>query len=217
MLIVALVLAVIGLAALVAAVATSNELLAWVCIGASALGVFLLIVDAIRDRAQRRVPVPETAAAANTATELTEPDSGSVESSDLGDTVADEADNSDGDGDLAAEIAVEDHPDEVVHDEPDYDLPSDDEPEFPVPAEEDAVHIVGDDVEVDRVGEDAAEQDAAEQDAAEQDAAEWDAAAEQDDEEVSRESDREETRAEDNSGEVSLDESAAADARRDEH
>jgi len=207
MLIVALVLAVIGLAALVAAVATSNELLAWVCIGASALGVFLLIVDAIRDRAQRRVPVPETAAAANTATELTEPDSGSVESSDLGDTVADEADNSDGDGDLAAEIAVEDHPDEVVHDEPDYDLPSDDEPEFPVPAEEDAVHIVGDDVEVDRVGEDAAEQDAAE----------WDAAAEQDDEEVSRESDREETRAEDNSGEVSLDESAAADARRDEH
>jgi len=202
MLIVALVLAVIGLAALVAAVATSNELLAWVCIGASALGVFLLIVDAIRDRAQRRVPVPETAAAANTATELTEPDSGSVESSDLGDTVADEADNSDGDGDLAAEIAVEDHPDEVVHDEPDYDLPSDDEPEFPVPAEEDAVHIVGDDVEVDRV---------------EQDAAEQDAAAEQDDEEVSRESDREETRAEDNSGEVSLDESAAADARRDEH
>ena len=56
MLIVALVLAVIGLAALVTAVVTSNELVAWVCIGASGLGVLLLIVDAIRERAQRRVP-----------------------------------------------------------------------------------------------------------------------------------------------------------------
>jgi hypothetical protein len=50
MLIVALVLAVIGLAALVTAVVTSNELVAWVCIGASVLGVILLIVDAIRER-----------------------------------------------------------------------------------------------------------------------------------------------------------------------
>lgn len=50
MLIVALVLAVIGLAALVMAVVTSNELIAWVCIAASVIGVVLLIVDAIRDR-----------------------------------------------------------------------------------------------------------------------------------------------------------------------
>lgn len=50
MLIVALVLAVIGLAALVTAVVTSNELIAWVCIGASVLGVLLLIVDALRER-----------------------------------------------------------------------------------------------------------------------------------------------------------------------
>jgi hypothetical protein len=50
MLIVALVLAVIGLAALVAAVVTSNELIAWVCIAASIVGVILLIVDAVRDR-----------------------------------------------------------------------------------------------------------------------------------------------------------------------
>lgn len=50
MLIVALVLAVIGLAALVTAVVTSNELIAWVCIVASVIGVVLLIVDAIRDR-----------------------------------------------------------------------------------------------------------------------------------------------------------------------
>ncbi len=50
MLIVALVLAVIGLAALVMAVVTSNELIAWVCIAASVIGVVLLIVDALRDR-----------------------------------------------------------------------------------------------------------------------------------------------------------------------
>ena len=50
MLIVALVLAVIGLAALVTAVVTSNELIAWVCIGASVIGVLLLIVDAVRER-----------------------------------------------------------------------------------------------------------------------------------------------------------------------
>ncbi|MDX1873461.1 hypothetical protein SBI67_15170 [Mycolicibacterium sp. 120266] len=53
MLIIALVLAVIGLAALVAAVVTSNELIAWVCIGASVIGVLLLIVDALRDRSRR--------------------------------------------------------------------------------------------------------------------------------------------------------------------
>jgi hypothetical protein len=52
MLIVALVLAVIGLAALVTAVVTSNELIAWVCIGASVIGVLLLIVDALRDRSR---------------------------------------------------------------------------------------------------------------------------------------------------------------------
>ena len=62
MLIVALVLAVIGLAALVTAVVTSNELVAWVCIAASVLGVILLIVDAIRER-QSRVPAGADAAA----------------------------------------------------------------------------------------------------------------------------------------------------------
>lgn len=52
MLIIALVLAVIGLAALVTAVVTSNELIAWVCIGASVVGVVLLIVDALRERSR---------------------------------------------------------------------------------------------------------------------------------------------------------------------
>jgi len=55
MLIIALVLALIGLVALVFAVVTSNELVAWVCIGASALGVVLLIIDAVRERPQRDV------------------------------------------------------------------------------------------------------------------------------------------------------------------
>src|SRR5215207_6842004 len=50
MLIVALVLAVIGLAALVTAVVTSNELIAWVCIAASVIGDVLLIIDALRER-----------------------------------------------------------------------------------------------------------------------------------------------------------------------
>ncbi len=52
MLIVALVLAVIGLAALVTAVVTSNELIAWVCIAASVIGVVLLILDALRERSR---------------------------------------------------------------------------------------------------------------------------------------------------------------------
>ncbi len=62
MLIVALVLAVIGLAALVTAVVTSNELIAWVCIGASVIGVVLLIVDALRERSKGddvRDPLPK--------------------------------------------------------------------------------------------------------------------------------------------------------------
>ncbi len=53
MLVIALVLALIGLVALVFAVVTSNELVAWVCIAASVLGVVLLIVDAVRERQRR--------------------------------------------------------------------------------------------------------------------------------------------------------------------
>ncbi len=53
MLIVALVLAVIGLVALVTAVVTGDEVIAWVCIAASVLGVVLLIVDAVRERQKR--------------------------------------------------------------------------------------------------------------------------------------------------------------------
>lgn len=111
MLIVALVLAVIGLAALVTAVVTGNELIAWVCIVASALGVILLIVDAIRERQLKR------------STTVVPPDEVEV----AGDP-----------------ILEEDYPEEVVHDEPEYDTYSDDEPEYPEPAEESAMHVVGD-------------------------------------------------------------------------
>jgi hypothetical protein len=74
MLIIALVLAVIGLAALVTAVVTSNELIAWVCIGASVLGVVLLIVDALRERSRGAAEksADETPAAAETTEDAVE-------------------------------------------------------------------------------------------------------------------------------------------------
>jgi hypothetical protein len=76
MLIVALVLAVIGLAALVTAVVTSNELIAWVCIGASVIGVLLLIVDAVRERSHGEAEDAEDgddSAPADDATTVLEP------------------------------------------------------------------------------------------------------------------------------------------------
>ena len=181
MLITALILAVIGLAALITAVATSNELIAWVCIGASGLGIVLLIVDAIRERFRGPVAPPAVAPAVVTpaveepavegsaveaaaiaeseTTEVIEPIAEAVIVEDeveggLEDGVeaefsystADFADESDiASSDVAdSAIAVEDHPEEVVHDEPDYDLPTDDEVEFPEPAEVAALHIVSD-------------------------------------------------------------------------
>jgi hypothetical protein len=68
MLIVALVMAIIGLAALVTAVVTSNEIIAWVCIVASVIGVVLLIIDALRER-QRRDVEPGAGADAAQATD----------------------------------------------------------------------------------------------------------------------------------------------------
>ena len=145
MLIVALVLAVIGLAALVTAVVTSNELVAWVCIAASVLGVILLIVDAIRER-QSRVPAGADAAAppeaavepeeSPTADVVAYSDEESVDST-YSTFDADYPDES-----LDQEVAAEDHPEEVVSDDPESDTPDDDEPELPRAAEEDAVHIV---------------------------------------------------------------------------
>ena len=60
MLIIALVLALVGLVALVFAVVTSNELVAWVCIAASVLGVVLLIIDAVQERRRRDAGAAKT-------------------------------------------------------------------------------------------------------------------------------------------------------------
>ena len=155
MLIVALVLAVIGLAALVTAVVTSNEVVAWVCIAASAVGVLLLIVDAVRERKTRRFEAmtgeaeesdpPFIADAENTeiieATESTQVIEAAAET----DVLRDVDDDVIADVEMTADVEMntaEDHPEELVHDEPEYDMPSDDEPEYSESAEETAVHIV---------------------------------------------------------------------------
>ena len=178
MLIIALVLAVVSLAALVTAVVTSNELIAWVCIALSALGVLLLIIDAIRDRhhsapAQELVPADRTEViapvetdAAVDAAEVIQPVESAAGPPVAGGDGTGVVAGGDGAGeyqvpeerypeDLAAEEVVdypdmdelervEDHPDEVVYDEPDYDTPSDDEPVYSVPAQEAAIHTVAD-------------------------------------------------------------------------
>ena len=125
MLIVALVLAVIGLVALITAVVASNELIAWICIAASSLGVILLIVDAIRERQIKRSR-PAAVPADDEFYEEYETE------------IIDDGPGAD------QEILEEDHPEELVHDEPDYDTYSDDEPEYPEAAEESAMHTVRD-------------------------------------------------------------------------
>lgn len=136
MLIVALVLAVIGLAALITAVVTSNELVAWVCIAASALGVVLLIIDAVRERKHSRLAALTARAEADEDSE----DAPFIATAENAGTDTEFIEYTD--EIIAPEIMAEDHPEELVHDEPEYDLPSDDEPEFAAPAEESAVHIV---------------------------------------------------------------------------
>ena len=157
MLIIALVLAVVSLAALVTAVVTSNELIAWVCIALSALGVLLLIIDAIRDRhhsapAQELVPADRTEVIAPVETDAAVGAAEVIQSVESGageyqipeerrpeDLPAEEVVDY---PDMDELERVEDHPDEVVYDEPDYDTPSDDEPVYPVPAQEAAIHTV---------------------------------------------------------------------------
>ena len=142
MLIVALVLAVIGLAALVTAVVTSNEVIAWVCIAASSLGVILLIVDAVRERQSKLARRSAAMVAADEALEDEALEDEALEDEVLEDEVLE--DEAREDEALSDEIAEEDHPEELVHDEPDYDTYSDDEPEYPESAEESALHTVVD-------------------------------------------------------------------------
>ena len=164
MLIVALALAVIGLAALVTAVVTSNEIVAWVCIGASALGVILLVVDAVRERQAKRADSLTAAGAGAAETTAVIDGVGDTEIIETVETIETDAEPDaelDADTELEAEIAVEDHPEEVVHDEPEYDTYSDDEPDYPPSAEESALHTVIDDetAEVEVVDGEAAESD----------------------------------------------------------
>lgn len=136
MLIVALVLAVIGLAALVTAVVTSNELVAWVCIAASVLGVILLIVDAIRERQGRSAP-----AAPAPAEEPEQPAQPDESAEDPADAVAySDEEQTSVDGTYSTFDA--DYPDELVSEDPESDLPDDDEPELPEAAEEAAIHPI---------------------------------------------------------------------------
>lgn len=160
MLIVALVLAVIGLAALVTAVVTSNELIAWVCIAASGLGVLLLIVDAIRDRAHRRAEFPAAVAVATgEITEVIEPveisevveGETAYSAEDFGDEVAegfpDEV--SEDISELVAEDTPEDTPEDIpelipediAEDIAEEDHPDElvyDEPEYDIPSDDEA-------------------------------------------------------------------------------
>ena len=98
MLIIALVLAVVGLAALVFAVVTSNEFIAYVCIAASVLGVVLLIVDALRERQRRGADGVKPSSPAGTGAEL----EGGTETADPG---------QDGGGD---QDSVEDYPEQAA-------------------------------------------------------------------------------------------------------
>ncbi len=155
MLLVSLILAVVGLVALVAAVITNNEMIAWVCIGASSLGVILLIVDAIRERTVRPPSGALTAsddaeystdadfstdvveADAEYSTDVVEADAeystDDVEadaeySTDVVETDVFESDVVETDFFETDVVETEDHPEELVHDEPEYDMPDDDEP-----------------------------------------------------------------------------------------
>ena len=180
MLLVSLILAVVGLVALVAAVITNNEMIAWVCIGASSLGVILLIVDAIRERTVQPPPGDLTASDDATAspfvadvdgTDVIESDvvdwtdvgeTDVVDSTDVAETDVIESDvvySTDvGETDVIETdvvytndvVETEDHPKELVHDEPEYDMPDDDEPEYAEPAEEAAMHILDEQPEPDR-------------------------------------------------------------------
>lgn len=95
MLIVALVLAAVGMAALVTAVVTSNEVLAFVCIAAAAVGVVLMIIDAIRDRHAGALDADEES-----------DEEADVDASESGD--ADSDHDADADGDVKADAAEAD-------------------------------------------------------------------------------------------------------------
>lgn len=117
MLIIALVLAVVGLGALVTAVVTSNELIAWVCIGASVIGVILLIVDALRERSRNTAGEGDTAAV-GTEAESNQADDAPAEAVDY----PDEDESEQAERDTTTETGeIENRSDEVPHEASDED------------------------------------------------------------------------------------------------
>ena len=133
MLMVALVLAVIGLVALVVAVVTNNEMVAWVCIAASSLGVIVLIADAIRERMGEHTGeqpsglVQESGPDDSAVPFVADADDIDVPGTDVIDVVdVTEVVYVTEVVDVTDSIAIEDHPEELVHDEPEYDMPGDD-------------------------------------------------------------------------------------------
>ena len=175
MLLVSLILAVVGLVALVAAVITNNEMIAWVCIGASSLGVILLIVDAIRERTVRppsgaltasddaeystdadfSTNVVETDAEYSTDVVETDVFESDVFESDVVESDVVETNVVETDVFETDVVETEDHPEELVHDEPEYDMPDDDEPydngpQYAEPAEQSAMHVIDEQPEPDR-------------------------------------------------------------------
>ena len=165
MLLVSLILAVVGLVALVAAVITNNEMIAWVCIGASSLGVILLIVDAIRERTVRPPSGALTASDdaeystdADFSTNVVESDaeySTDVVETDVFESDVVETNVVETDFFETDVVETEDHPEELVHDEPEYDMPDDDEPydngpQYAEPAEQSAMHVIDEQPEPDR-------------------------------------------------------------------
>lgn len=116
MLIIALVLAVVGLAALVTAVVTGNALIAWVCIVASVIGVVLLIVDAVRERSRTSAAeaAPSTEAPAAEAADFDADYPDEPESIEPGEAHIE----SDTDADTQAVPYDERHEDEIAADHP---------------------------------------------------------------------------------------------------
>jgi hypothetical protein len=150
-LIIALVLAVIALVALIAAVVTTNEVIAWVCIGASVLGVLLLVVDAIRERQNARVGA--VAAGAGAAELDSEAEDAAVADSEAADV-------------LVVDRDAEDGVDDIYADDPsDYsDYSIEDSTEAEISAEDISAEVAAEDISAEISAEDISAEISAEDD-----------------------------------------------------
>ncbi len=168
-LIIALVLAVIALVALIAAVVTTNEVIAWVCIGASVLGVLLLVVDAIRERQNARVGA--VAAGAGAAELDSEALDAAVADSEAADVLVVDRDAEDGVDDIyaddpsdysdyaiedstEAEIAAEDISAEIAAEDISAEIAAEDDFSAELAREDFPAEVVHDEPEYDTISDD---------------------------------------------------------------